>query len=74
MSWSKLGRVISAFLFCAALLGCGVEVKQEFPTIDKDGDVSTDVELERQKKEEGRFFGEDTLDFLNFGGSNKKVV
>ena len=74
MGWSKLGHVISAFLFCAALLGCGVEVKQEFPTIDKHGNVSTDVELERQRKEEGTLFGGDALNFFNLGGSNKKPV
>ncbi|MBO37872.1 MAG: hypothetical protein CMM75_01675 [Rhodospirillaceae bacterium] len=72
MGWSKLGRVVSTFLFGALLFGCGTEIKQEFPTIDKHGDVSTDVEQERLKKEQGRLFGGDALDFFNLGGSKKK--
>jgi len=72
MGWSKIGRVVSIFLFCATLFGCGKEIKQEFPTIDKDGDVSTDVEQERLRKEQGTLFGGDALDFFNLGGSKKK--
>jgi hypothetical protein len=72
MSWSKIGRVVLVFLFCATLFGCGKEIKQEFPTIDKDGDVSTDVEQERLRKEQGTLFGGDALDFFNLGGSKKK--
>lgn len=74
MCWSKLGRVVMAFLCCAALLGCGTEIKQEFPTIDKRGEVSTDVERERQRKEQGTLFGGDALDFFNLGGDKKKTV
>ena len=72
MGWSKLGHAVSIFLFCALLFGCGKEIKQEFPTIDKDGDVSTDVEQERLRKEQGTLFGGDALDFFNLGGSKKK--
>ena len=46
----------------------------EFPTLDKHGEVSTDVEQERARKEEGRFFGVDALDIFNFGDDKKKSV
>jgi hypothetical protein len=72
MGWSRLGRVVSTFLFCVLLLGCGKEIKQEFPTLDKHGEVSTDVEQERLRKEQGTLFGGDPIDFFNLGGSKKK--
>ena len=72
MGWARLGRGVSAFLFCVLLLGCGKEIKQEFPTLDKHGEVSTDVEEERLRKEQGTLFGGDALDFFNLGGSKKK--
>ena len=74
MGWSNYRRVVSTFLFCAALLGCGKEIKQEFPTIDKHGEVSTNVEQERLREDQGTLFGGDALDFFNLGGSKKKNV
>jgi len=74
MAWSKLVRVVPALLLYASLLGCGNEIKQEFPTIDKRGDVSTDVEQERLRKEQGTLFGGDALDFFNLGGKKKKAT
>ena len=74
MSWSKLARTVSALVFCAPLISCGVETKMEFPTLDKHGEVSTDVEQERAREEEGRFFGGNALDIFNFGDDKKQSV
>jgi len=74
MSWSKLVRAVSTSVLCASLVGCGAETKMEFPTLDKKGEVSTDVEQERAEKKEGRFFGGNALDIFNFGDGKKKPI
>lgn len=69
---SGMGRLISVASFLITLQGCGGNIKQEFPVLGKDGEVSTDVELERREKGEGKIFGEVLNDFLSFGESKKK--
>jgi len=74
MSWSKLARAIAAAVLCASLSGCVAGTKMEFPTLGKHGEVSTDVEQERENKEQGRFFGENALDIFNTGSDKKKSI
>ena len=72
MTRSGLVRLIFVAYISMALQGCGGNIKQEFPVLSKDGQVSTDVELERQAKADGKFFGDGLNDLLSFGGSKKQ--
>tara|TARA_A100001037_G_scaffold54424_1_gene46699 strand:+ start:1459 stop:2100 length:642 start_codon:yes stop_codon:yes gene_type:complete len=74
MDRSKLGRLISAAAFLITIQGCGGPIKQEFPVLTKDGQVFSDVELEKQAKEEGKIFGSDGIDLFNLGGNKRKAA
>ncbi len=72
MNRSDLGRLIFVIYTFMALQGCGGNMKQEFPVLSKDGQVSTDVELDRQAKAEGKFFGDGLDDLFSLGRGKKK--
>ena len=72
MTRSGLVRLISVVYIFMTLQGCTGDTKQEFPVLSKDGQVSTDVELERLERAEGKFFGDGLNDLFSFGGGKKK--
>ena len=72
MTRAGLGRLISIIYIFTALQGCGGDIKQEYLVLTKDGQSTTDVELRRQEKADGKFFGDGLNDLFNFGGSKKK--
>jgi len=72
----KPGIFVSLIAICGLLSGCGLQGEREFAQIDPidPGNVSTDVELEREGKERGTVFGDDGLDLFGLGGGGKKVI